>query len=114
MERPLAWTHLHLAHSGEVFGPEPGAEPVPHGLLPVLPPLLLGHFLQVRLGLDWEAVGDVGHHNLPPLHSHLHGVPGDALDEADDLAVGHVGHELGLDGDDEITLLHAPTASRTA
>ena len=31
----------------------------------------------------------------------------DVLDEVDDLAVGHLGDELCLDGDDEISLLHS-------
>ena len=107
-------TYLHLPHGGEVFGAEPGAEALLHRLLPVLPPLLLSHFLQVSLGLDGETVGDVGHHDLPPLNTHLHAVAGDVLDEVDDLPVGHVGDELGLDGDDEISLLHPTTTGRTA
>lgn len=105
--------YLHLPHGGEMFGAEPGAEPGLHGLLPVQFPLLLGHFLQVSLGLDGETVSHVGHHQLPSLNAHLHGVAGDVLDEGDDLAVSHLGDELGLDGDDEIPLLDAPAAGGT-
>ena len=82
--------HLHLAHGGEVLGPEPGAEALVHGELPVAAPLLLAHGRhQRRVYCRGEAVRDVGHHELPALHRQLQRAARHTLDQLHHLAAAH-------------------------
>ena len=74
--------HLHLAHGGEVLGPQPGAEALVHGELPVAAPLLLAHGgHHGRVERRGEAVRDVGHHELPALYRQLQRAARHPLDQ---------------------------------